>query len=471
MNILDRFVSAFKISPGEIGPSGERIKDGNALLPGEPPPRHTEIGLRTTPEQEWEIALASLQPSASLRQTILDIRDMDVLDPRVKKIHERTARAACKGGLVLMGASGSTRIQQLWKDYLRRLNLTRREKLESDMRGAMMEGSLPIQWVVDQDMARVVAGVRMPTETLKPIVDINGQFKDPRSAYEQWDWYAGKVVARFALWQLNLVRIRPDNYDNWGCFGRPYLDAARECWRQLRMTERDLVVRRHTRAPMRLSHVLEGAQSEDLKAYEAQVYNKQNKVTTDFVTNRKGGVTALQGDANLDQIADVAHLLDTFFSAAPAPKGLFGYVGDLSRDILEDLKRDYYDELDALQDTVSFGYELGFRLDLLLHGINPDSEDLCVQYLERRTETATQRADMALKYKALGFPDEMVVRAAGQDPVEVRKHAEHKDALLNPYPTPQRIGLPGGNGAAGGPVVKVTPGNARKGESATNVSH
>lgn len=459
MSILDSLTGLFR----------KKNAAPDALLPGEHPKRHTETGNRTTPEQELEIALRRLHPGPEMRQKILDIRAMDEIDPRVKKVHERTARAACKGGLILQGATGSERIKSLWDDYVRRLELNRREKLESDMRGAMMEGNLPIQWVLDQDAGAVVKGVRMPTETLRPLVHPNGQFADPRAAYEQWDWYGSKAVARFALWQLNMVRIRPDNYDNWGCFGRPYLDSTRTSWRQLQMTETDLVIRRHTRAPQRFSHILEGASPEDLRTYEASITNKLNKVTTDFFQNRKGGVTAISGDGNLDQIADVAHLLDTFFSGAPAPKGLFGYVGDLSRDVLEDLKRDYYDELDALQDTVSFAYELGFRLDLLLHGINPDAEQVRVQYLERRTETPTQRADMALKYKAIGLPDEMVIRAAGQDPSEVQKLAANKDALLNPYPAPNRIGAPS---AEGGPQrVSITPNNGRKGESATSVSH
>lgn len=472
MSILDRVVSAFRVSPGEIGPSGERTKP---LLPGESPRRHTEIGLRTTPEQEVEIAMQSLQPSYELRQKILDIRDMDQRDPRVKKIHERTARAACKGGLMLKVSPNETRILNLWRDYERRLELCRREKLESDMRGAIMEGSLPMQWVLDQDQGAVAAGVRMPTETFKPMVTPAGRFANPALAYEQWDWYASKVVARFPLWQLNIVRIRPDNYDNWACFGRPYLDATRSVWRQLAMTEKDLVIRRHTRAAQRYSHVLEGATDEQLGAYETSMANKLNRVTTDFYQNRKGGVTALQGDTNLDQIADVVHLLDTFMSGAPAPKGLFGYVGDLSRDILEDLKRDYYDELDALQDTVSFIYELGFRLDLLLHGINPDAEEMSVQYQERRTDTPNQRADLALKYQALMVPAELCWQTAGLDPADVLKHIENTDARLNPYPMgAPPIGAPGAkkpNGAGGAPRVSITPGNARKGESGTSIAH
>ena len=462
MSILDSLLGYF----------GKKNPAPDALMSGEDATRDTEKGARTTPEQQWELEMARLMPSFLLRNKILDIRNMDELDPRVKKVHERTARTACNGGLRLTVAPTATRVLNLWDEFERRLELNRREKLESDMRGALMEGNLPMQWVLDLDSQRVVRGIRMPTETLKPLVSAYGQFLDPARAYEQWDLRFSGVIATFPLWQLNLVRIRPDNYDNWGCFGRPYLDSTRMAWRQLQLTEKDLVVRRHTRAPQRFSHVLEGASGDELRTYREQVEGDQNRVTTDFFSNRRGSVTGLAGDGNLDQIADVVHLLDTFMSGAPAPKALFGYVGDLSRDVLEDLKRDYFDELDALQDSVSFIYEMGFRLDLLLHGINPDAEKMSVQFMERRTDTPNQRADLALKYQSMMVPPQIVHRTAGLDPAEVQKYAETNRSNSDPYPDPNKIrtGVDG-SGAAGAPRVSITPGNARKGESGTSVSH
>lgn len=425
--------------------------------------RTSEIGVRATPENRLKHIYRQMWVDPDVRAAILDIRDMDRTDPRVKKIHGRMVRTAIKGGVRLQGNTTKT-IQRRWDAFKRRLNLHRREKLESDGRGLVMEGNLPMQWVLDADR-RVVAGIRMPTETIKPQVEANGQFVDPRAAYEQQDLTTGLTDAYFALWQLSLVRLTPDNYDDFGCLGRPYLDASRTAWTKLTMTEEDLVLRRRDRAPMRFSHVLEGAGEDELETYEKKQQQREHELQRDFYQNRKGGVTALQGDANLDQIADVVHLLDTFFAGAPAPKGLFGYADDLNRDILEDLKRDYYDEIDAMQDTLSYVYYLGFCLDLLLSGINPDTSDFDVVFAERRTDTPNQRADLALKYQALDLPHDIIWETVGQNPSEVLAAKERQQNSKDPYPEPERVG-----GTARPNRVNVTPGNDRKGESATTVS-
>jgi hypothetical protein len=328
-----------------------------------------------------------------------------------------------------------------------------------------MEGNLPIQWVLDTD-CHVVAGVRMPSETILPNVDGNGQFKDVRKAYMQYEIQTGRERAAFPLWQLFLCRFDPDSFDDMGALGRPFLDASRTTWQKLRMTEEDLVIRRRVRAPLRLAHVLEGAGKEDMAAYRANVEKDQHEITTDYFLNKKGGVTALQGDANLSQIADLVHLLDSFFAGSPLPKGMMGYTDNLARDILEDLKRDYYDEIDGMQDTLAFAYEQGFRLELLLRGINPDDEDFAIVYAERRTETPSQTADRALKLKALGMPAGMVYEELGYDPAYVRKRQAWESENVDPYPDPEQIGE-----KPGVPKISVTPGNARKGESATAIGN
>lgn len=434
-----------------------------SLLPAETDNSLTsETGSRQTDEQRQRtLYWSGPQVDYSRRTVVLDIRYMDATDGRIKRIHNRTARDVVRGGLVMQQTNADSRISQEWRTFSQRLQLNVPAKLKSDARALLMEGNLALQWVLDAD-GNVIAAVRMPSETIQPNVNENGQLKDIQRAYRQEDVLSGQALAEFALWQLAVGRLDPDNYDDMGSMGRPFLDASRETWRKLRMTDTDLVLRRRQRAPLRLSHVLEGATDADLAAYQERTEANNDQITTDFYLNKKGTVTALQGDANLDQIGDVLYLLDTLFAGSPLPKGMAGYTDALNRDILEDLKRDYYEEIDLLQDTQSAVYEFGFRLHLLLRGINPDAEEWSITFSERRTESLTQTTDRALKLMALGLPRSMIWEEIGKNAaaVEARRQADAKN--YDPYPEEpsERI-----------QTVKITPGNGRKGDSATSVSN
>jgi len=444
-----------------IKPSNSQTVE--STLPGEVVATSSEKGARPTPENQIKYLYQRMWVDSDRRNTVLDIREMDRKDGRVKKVHTRMARTAVKGGLELENTDKNKNITQQWKDFEKRLHLNRQEKLESDARGLVMEGNLALQWALNP-LGQVCACIRMPTETLNARVSKNGVFEDNATAYEQYDLSTGLVETRFALWQLSVGRINPDNYDDWGSWGRPYLDATRTVWKQLMMTEEDLVIRRKTRAPQKNVHILETASQDFVDAYKEKIEADLSDMQTDFVISGKGDVKALRGDANLDQIADVAYLLDTFFAGGPAPKGLFGYVGDLNRDILEDLKRDYFDEIDGIQDILANVYEQGFRLQLLVNGIDPDQHNIWLKFKERKTDTANQRADYALKLRALGASDDTVLRAAGINPEVEEKLIKKQKNQFNPYPDPNNIGQRNQN-------VKITPNNAPKGESATSVSN
>jgi hypothetical protein len=427
--------------------------------------RGDEQGYRSTPENALKYAYRVMWVDPDVRQAILDIRDMDRKDGRVRRIHARIARDTVKGGLVFTQSAPNETVRRMWDGFARRLNLLNPEKLKSDARGLAMEGNLPVQWVLDRSapVFKVVGGVRMPSETILPDVDASGRFKDVRRAYLQMDPVTGATLAQFALFQLTLARFDPDSFDDMGAMGRPFLDASRTAWRKLAMTEEDLVIRRRQRAPLRTAHVLEGATEAELKTYRAANEQDQQSITTDYYLNKKGGVSAIQGDANLDQIGDVVHLLDTFFAGSPLPKGLMGYTDGMARDILEDIKRDYYDEIDLVQDTLAYAYDQGFRLELMLAGINPDDAGYTLKFAERRTETPNQLTDRMLKWQVLRMPQAMIDEEMGLNPQEVQRRRDEQAKRGDPYPEPDRIGRP--------PRVSITPGNAPKGESATSIGN
>ncbi len=432
-----------------------------------PAVRDSELGRRATPENSMKYLYRLMWVDPEVRQAILDVREMDRLDGRVRRIHSRIARDTVKGGLVFTQTAPKRSLVAEWEAFARRLQLHRVEKLKSDARGLAMEGNLPLQWVID-DALNVVAAVRMPSETILPNVDQDGRFKDVKDAFWQIDVMTGSKLTGFPLWQLFLCRFDPDSFDDVGAMGRPFLDASREVWRKLRMTEEDLVIRRRQRAPLRLSHVLEGASKDDLDTYRAEVEQDKGQITTDFYSNKKGSVNAIQGDATLGDIGDVVHLLDTFFAGSPLPKGLMGYTDGLARDILEDLKRDYYEEVDVFQDTLAFAYSEGFRLQLLLKGIVADPGEYEISFAERRTETPNQIADRMLKWKALAMPDDVIDEEMGFNAEKMRARREEQAKRGDPYPGSAGSIAPPGTVPGG---VKITPGNAPKGESATTIAN
>lgn len=428
------------------------------------PDKTTEIGTRSTDEARLRALYQQMQPNFDLAGKIADIRRMDQVDGHVKRIHQRTSHALTKGGLMLVNPAKNARLARSWREYQTALGLDNRNKLSSDARGLMMEGNLVIQFALDDLQSRVVRAVRMPAETIRVLVDASGQIADPVKAFAQYDWLTGQDQALFARWQMEIARLDPLNFDDFGEPGRPFLDASRKIWSQMQMTLEDLVIRRRERAPMRTAHVLEGADEPVLAKYKQQVEGEQRSITTNYYLNRKGGVQAVQGDTNLDQIADISLLLDAFFSGTPAPKGLFGYADGLSRDILMDMKEEFYDELDILQDIQAWVYQQGFRLHLLLQGLNPDAYDWQVKFAERMTETLNQRTDRALKLASIGASGHTVFSVAGLDPhAEEQLLSQERDSA-DPYPLMQPH-------PAATPTVKVTPGNAPKGESATSIGN
>lgn len=427
----------------------------------------TERGTRSTDEARLRAMYQQMQPNFDLHNKIMDIRRMDQLDGTVKRIHHKTTHSLTKGGLALINPSKNARLAKQWRDYTTTLGLGNRNKLASDARGLMMEGNLVLQFVLDQGQTRVLKAVRMPAENIRVMTDTSGQIADTSAAYAQYDWLTGQDLATFALWQMEIARLDPLNFDDFAEPGRPFLDANRKIWRKLDMTLDDMVVRRRERAPMRTAHVLEGADETALARYKMQVENEQREITTNYYLNKKGSVQAVQGDANLDQIADISLLIDAFFSGTPAPKGLFGYADNLARDILMDMKEEFYDELDVLQDLQAWAYQRGFRLHLLLQGLNPDAWEWEVKFGERMTETLNQATDRALKLTSMGVSRYTVHKTAGLDPVAEEMLIQQERDSDDPYPliTPAK---PAENPS---PTVKVTPNNAPKGESATSVSN
>jgi hypothetical protein len=450
-------------------PGGKFVK---GVFLGAPDPVEETTATGTTqdnPLTGYDDLYEKMRGRMDLRGVIDELKRFDQDDGRVKKVLNRIKRDAVKGLLQLsFNGVEDQAISQLWREFITRTKLDKREKLGSEARLLARDGNLPIQWVVNKS-GQVCRAIPMPIGTLEADCDDLGRFNNPAQAWRQVD-IAGKVLATFPALLITNGRLDPENFERPDSLGRPYLDAARPALRRLRMQEDDLVIRRRTRASNRSLHVLEGANEKELIGYENEVIKRRQSPDQDFYTNKKGAVTNISADANFDQVKDIEMNLDAFFAVA-GPKGLFGYIDGMSRDILEDLKKDYYEEVDAIQDVLADVYRAGFELDLLLKGKDPAAYDFTIKFAERMTESPSQRADRALKQQSIGASQQTVLETAGLDPVkEKARIAEERknpsDYNLNPE-TDGDIDLDNPTQ----PKVSITPGNAKKGESQTHITN
>ena len=426
---------------------------------------------RDDPLSGYDDYYAKMRGRMDLRGVIEELKQFDQVDGRVKKVLNRISRDAVKGGLQLsFDGSEDETISALWQAFKARTKLNKREKVASEARLLARDGNLPIQWIVNKNR-QVIRGIAMPIGTLEADCDDLGRFNAPATAWRQID-IAGKVLATFPALLITNGRLDPENYERPDSLGRPYLDAARPALRRLRMQEDDMVVLRRTRSSNRALHVLEGANETELRNYENDVIKRRQDPSSDYFSNKKSAVTNIAGTANFDQVKDIEMSLDAFFAIA-GPKGLFGYIDGMSRDILEDLKKDYYEEIDAIQDVLADVYRAGFELELLLNGKDPAGYDFTIKFAERMTESPSQRADRALKQQSIGASQQTVLETAGLDPVK------EKARIAEERKNPSDYGLDQGLDDDGeidldkprGPQVSITPGNAKKGESQTSIAN
>jgi hypothetical protein len=347
-----------------------------------------------------------LDGARSRRQIIEACRAMYEEDPRPKAIIDRVADSAVRRGFTVSvaaieSAPTNTRQVEAAQEIIAALveRTTIQRQAHKYLRRAFRDGDLFLQVVIDGDSqiaAPQIAGLH-PMPTLQMFRNSNDvdEFDDPAFAF----WQSGRVTAYsdafpppmheragvtwFTDWQI--VHARYD-HDAGSRYGRPLLAPARRAYNRLRDGEKDMAIRRRTRAPMRYNHEIGTNDDGAVKAYRKNnqvALNNPLSPVQDFIGTAK--VTPIQGDAHLNDIADVLHHLDAFSVVSPIPLALIGYGRDINRDILRDQYAQYLLALDEIAEWFEHQVLLPiFELELLLNGIFPDDLAITVQWAEKR---------------------------------------------------------------------------------------
>lgn len=379
----------------------------------DPPPAATTLAEMPRVRNVAGQAVVRFTSAQDRTNLIRESREMYRADTRVRKATRATARDAVKGGPAVK-VKNNPQAEQIASDLIKRLSLASR--LDDWARLTFRDGDTFLQIGVDGtgDVALVK---RMPTLQMHRSTDERDMFADPTRAFWQCDeLFGGNEPPDDAVWfaQWQIIHARWE-HDEGSRYGEPMFSVGAKAFKRMTTGEDNMATRRWARAGMSRVHVLKGASETDIEAYKErnqEALEDPAAGVADFYTNTEGGVTAMQGDANLHQFDDVMHHTRTFSLASPIALGLMGYGQDLNRDVLDEQKEQYDRELEQitqwLEDEI---VEPLLQLQWLLKGILPESLDYDVTWKNKGTLTADDlktATDAALNMRALGLGDDIV---------------------------------------------------------------
>lgn len=355
------------------------------------------------------------------RQALVkDSRSMYDDDPRIDGVITTLARDAVKGGFDLqIDGPRAEEAQGVADEMLGRLDFFTR--CDDWVRLTARDGDSFLE-VGCNARGEIVNVSRKPTLEMVRWSDDFDAFYDPMSAFYWTDRVIGSVsegppagATTFAEWQIVHARYKRDEGSR---YGKPLFSSARKAYKRMSEGELDIAIRRKTRAGMKYVHSLEDAGEGDVEAYKARnkdALNDPFAAVADFFSNKRTTIQSIQGDANLAEIDDVLHHIDTMATASPVPLELIGYGRNLNRDVLEQKKEQYDDSILGVRGwIVTEIVKPMLERQWLLLGIWPDSLTWTVEWKGKRQPTAAGFGEIAkalVALKATGlFQDETLLR-------------------------------------------------------------
>jgi len=355
--------------------------------------------------------ISKLRSSNERAAIIKDSRTMYQSDTRAESIMQTLARDAVAGGFMVdADDDNAIEIAHALRDRLK-LN----GRLDDWSRLTFRDGDTFLEIGVTNDL-KIVDVTRKPTLLMHRNTDKADRFEDPSEAF----WLSERAwlndVPRDALWfaEWQIIHARW-NHDEGNRYGRPLLASAIKSWKRMNEGELDMAVRRKTRAGMKYLHVVEGADVGGIELYKElnkSALDNPFAAAADFFTNKPGSISAIQGDARLNDIADVQHHIHTFWLGSPVPMGIVGYGTDIDFSVIGHQKEQYDETLIEVQSWVTDQFVRPLiERQWLLAGILPDHLTYEIKWTPKKRVTAADIEKLfraALAMRALGLPEETI---------------------------------------------------------------
>lgn len=375
----------------------DRIR--KVLVSGETVPANTsrEIAPPARPSSLYEQFSAAQGRTAVIREC----REMYHSDPRAKAALTTLARDVVKTGFGLTVTDGprAEDAQQIALDTMRRLKLEK--QLAPWIRMSANEGDSFLELGISREL-EIVEVTRKPTLQMVRLSDEFDRFPNPLEAFAWGDPMTiaiGRVPDDAIVFpQFLIVHARWDRDTN-SRYGSPEFESALGAWKRVREGERDVAVRRKTRAGVRYQHSLIGASPEEVEAYKEanrDALDAPFAAVADYFNNFDGGIKVIEGDARLGEIGDIEHHLQTWSAASSVPLELLAYGANLNRDVLGDKREQYEETLAQIREWAADELILPIiERQWLLAGILPESHTYSVNWPQKANMTPEQMKALA----------------------------------------------------------------------------
>ncbi len=372
----------------------------------------TTAEVKTSASGDASIAVYEKMKADRDRVSIIKTcRIMYETDPRVKKALRTYATDVVRSGYFVK--TEDKQALEIAQALQKRLGLNK--KLQDVTRLSGRDGDSFYEIVVDENMD-IVKLSRKPTLQMHRASNSYDEFDNPQKAFwlgsnHQMTPEPPKDAVWFASWQI--IHLRFD-HDEEKRYGTPMWASATGAFKRVSEGEIDISVRRKVRAGMILHHVVEGSPS-DIDAYKeknAAAENNPFAAVRNYYTNKPGSISAIQGDAHLNEIEDIVHHIETMFTASDIPMELVAYGGDLNRDVLGEKKEEYDETLDDGREWLSEEFLKPLHeLQWMLKGIYP--QDLDYKFIWRKAKSLTpvmlrDLADALMRLRVLGVKEELI---------------------------------------------------------------
>lgn len=356
-------------------------------------------------------ALSLYQLRYERRDMIADCRQMVIDDPRARKATLMFAREAVRKGCTIIvdkkAARGTTgRRYKIAEECAQRVQKIANKKLFSGAWMLTVEGDLFWQAIVSGD--EVVDVKRMPASAMERNSDDTDEIIDPMRAFSQVDVNTNQEVATFPLALMWHGRW---NHIDGEAYGEPEIVAGRRLRRLLELSEDASVTALMTRAVKQNLWLIGDKDNPDPDAVDdfkekngynegtREIYNP-NEVATDVFGTGNLDVKTVDGQISGEMKELLRYHQGTYLASLPTFKAIMGVDAEaINRDVLEKQYEAWLKDSATLTDQMAEAVGWLYELDLLLHGVLPETVSYTAHFSESNAETPTERADKVIKLR------------------------------------------------------------------------